>query len=368
MVSHRAALVAVLVALITGVVFSLALRPPGATPKPTMGEKPASQQSIHWRVPLAVPQTLPVSGEIPVYVADRLAASSNEAFRLDLYDPGELVGAFGVTGAVRERKVEAGFTWLGYDQGEIPASALLAATPFGFEPWEYIAWWIEGGGKKLAEDLYRPYNIVPLFCGIIGPETAGWFRQPIESLDDIKGLKVRFGGLGGKVLERAGASVTTLPGGEIYQALEKGAIDAAEFSLPVIDQLLGFSRVAKNNYFPGWHQPYTAMHFIVNQQTWDTLSDANRVHLETVCMAAITRSIAASEARQGAVIRDFPKTGVKARRLPMEILRELQVLTDQVLNEEAEKNPQFEAILKSQRDFSKEYAYWKRLAYLPRDF
>ena len=144
------------------------------------------------------------------------------------------------------------------------ASPLVSAVPFGMEPWEYTAWWYEGDGRQLTEDLYQRYNIHPILCGITGPETAGWFRRRIDSLDDVKGLKIRFAGLGGQVIERFGASVTMLPGGEIFQALEKGAIDATEFALPVVDQSLGFNRVAPYNYYPGWHQPFTSSHLVVN--------------------------------------------------------------------------------------------------------
>ena len=201
-----------------------------------------------------------------------------------------------------------------------------------------------------------------------GPETAGWFREPITKLSDVAGLKIRFAGLGGKVIERLGASVTMLPAGEIFQALEKGAIDATEFALPIVDQALGFSRVAKFNYYPGWHQPFTATHFIVNLEVWETLAEVDKHLLTTTCTAAVTRNLARSEALQGAVIAGFPDIGVTAERLPEDLLRELNRVSDEVLEEEAAKNADFAAILKSQQLFETEYQHWKRLAYLPRDF
>ena len=169
-------------------------------------------------------------------------------------------------------------------------------------------------------------------------------------------------------MERAGASVTMLPGGEIYQALEKGAIDATEFSLPIVDQSLGFDRVAKFNLFPGWHQPFTSTHMVVNLERWHSLSRSQQVLLETACMAATARNLADSEGNQGAVIAGFADKGVTASYLPMPVLRRLREITRQVLDEEAAANPQFAAILQSQRDFASEYAHWKQLGYLPRDF
>ena len=201
-----------------------------------------------------------------------------------------------------------------------------------------------------------------------GPETAGWFRHKIETLDDLRGLKIRFAGIGGKVIEQLGASVTMLPGGEIFQALEKGAIDATEFALPVVDQTLGFDRVAKFNYYPGWHQPFTASHLVINKTHWETITDADRAIIDTACTAGVTRNLARSEGLQGAVMLGFPAKGVSAETLPMEILRELEAVTNKVLDAEAADDADFARILESQQQFRKEYANWKSKAYLPRDF
>ncbi len=369
MMSNRAALVAVIVAFCVGLIGSLAVRPPGqGATATTASAGNAVVQRINWRVPASFASTMPVLGEASAHLADSLRTSTNGAVNLAIYEPGELVPPFSITDAVRDGKVEAGYTWLGYDQGKIPAAALIAATPFGLEPWEYMAWWFEGGGQALAEKLYAPQRIMPVFCGLIGPETAGWFRQPLQSLDDVRGLKIRFAGIGGKVFEQAGASVTMLPGGEIFQALEKGAIDATEYSLPIVDQALGFARVARNNYFPGWHQPFTASHLAVNLDVWNALPAADQALLRQGCEATVMRNLAASEGRQGAVIEGFEAIGVTARYLPMDILKELQRISIEVMDEEAAKDPSFAEILDSQRRFSAQYAHWKRLAYLPRDF
>jgi TRAP-type mannitol/chloroaromatic compound transport system substrate-binding protein len=203
---------------------------------------------------------------------------------------------------------------------------------------------------------------------VTSPETAGWFRQPVESLDDLVGLKIRFAGLGGKVLQRLGASVTMIPAGEIFQALEKGAIDATEFSMPVVDQLLGFSRVASYNYFPGWHQTFSASHLQVNLDEWNRLRDATQTMIRVACRAATILVISEAEALQGPVIRDFEEEGVTTGMLSTEILKELQAITQEVLDEEAGKDEHFAKILKSQREFSALYRYWKTKGYLPRSF
>ncbi|MDJ0950207.1 MAG: TRAP transporter substrate-binding protein [Alphaproteobacteria bacterium] len=328
----------------------------------------AAADKIRWKMPVAFATKLPGLGDNAVYVTEALNAASGGNVRLKIFEPGKLVPPLEITQAVKDGKIQAGYTWLGYDQGRIPASPLLAAVPFGMEPWEYSAWWYEGGGQKLAEELYAEHGVHPILCGVIGPETAGWFIKEVNSLKDFEGLKIRFAGLGGKVLQKRGASVTLIPGGEIFQALEKGAIDASEFSMPAIDQKLGFHKVAKNNYFPGWHQTYTAFHLAVNKGTWDKLDKSNKALLDMACTAGVTRNLSKGEAIQGAIIRGFKDKGVTARRLPEPVLRELQKTTQEVLEEEAAKDPMFKKIYESQQKFAADYKSWKSLGYLPRDF
>ena len=159
-----------------------------------------------------------------------------------------------------------------------------------------------------------------------------------------------------------------LPGGEIFQALEKGAIDASEFALPVVDQSLGFNRVAPFNYYPGWHQPATTSHLVVNMDIWQSMSAADQALLEMACTAGVIRNLANSEASQGEIIANFPNIGVSAESLPTPILRELNKVSNDVLDEEAAKDADFAEVLESQRAFRSNYEHWKRRAYLPRDF
>ena len=186
-ISNRAAFVAVTVAFIVGIVGSLAVRPPGqvAAPVATVDGQAVATR-IRWRVPLVFQTTIPVLGDNPVYVADIIERASGGAVKLDLFEPGEIVPAFSITDAVRDGKIEAGYTWLGYDQGKIPASPLVSAVPFGMEPWEYSAWWYVGGGQQLTETLYKNHNLHPLLCGLTGPETAGWFRNRIHTTQRLQ--------------------------------------------------------------------------------------------------------------------------------------------------------------------------------------
>ncbi len=369
--SGRAVLTAVVTAFLVGMLATLAIRPAGAGGVDRIAEGNDHRQGrarIAWRMPVSFQSSMPVLGDNPIYVTEQIRKVSGGELDLTIYEPGEIVPAFSITDAVRDRKVNIGYTWLGYDQGKIPASALLGAVPFGMEPWEFAAWWYEAGGREIGQALYHKYQSHILLCGMTGPETAGWFRKPIRSLADLEGLKIRFAGLGGKVMEQAGASVTMLPGGEIFQALEKGAIDATEFALPIVDQALGFNRIASYNYYPGWHQPGTFSHMAVNLTSWNELSNTDQATLETACTAGAMRNLAASEAKQGAIIAGFPAMGVSAETLPMEVLRELQHITEGVMAEEAEKDSDFAAIYASQQAFRADYSHWKSRAYLPRNF
>jgi len=334
----------------------------------TVSSTVVADDKIRWKVQAVFGTHLPGLGDPVKQVAEQIKKASGGNIQFKVYEPGKLVPPFGITEAVKNKQLNAGYTWLGYDQGKIPAAALFAAVPFGMEPWEYATWWYEGEGKKLAENLYGKHGVHPVLCSVIGPETAGWFTKEMKSMDDFKGLKIRFAGLGGKVLQKAGASVTVLPGGEIFPALEKGAIDASEFSMPAVDQLMGFDKVAKNNYFPGWHQTFTASHLVINKETWDNLSEANKATIDMACTAGTFRALTRGESLQGKVLAGLPEKGVTARKLNQEMLTSLKSLTDEVMEDISASDADFKKIYQSQQAFLKEYKLWKQMAYLPRNF
>ena len=169
--SNREAIAAVLVAGITGLIASLALRSPQA---PAPGDPTArALRVIHWRMPVAFGTNLPALGDNALYVAEQVRAASGATLLLEVFEPGGLVPPFSMGEAVAEKKVQAGYTWVGYDQGRLPASVLFGSIPFGMEPWEYMAWWYEGGGSQLGEKLFHPFDTHPLLCGLIGPENVG---------------------------------------------------------------------------------------------------------------------------------------------------------------------------------------------------
>lgn len=328
----------------------------------------AATERVRWQVPLAFPSHL-IGLTTPVkYLSENLRTISGGSIELRYYEPGELVPPFEIMQAVSSGRYPAGYTWVGYDQGTIPALPLYSGAPFNMEPPAYLAWYYQGEGKALLQEIYASRNIHPMLCSIIGPEGAGWFAKPIESLDDIDGLRIRFAGIGGRVLEELGASVTMIPGGELYQALERGTIDATEFSQPAIDKMLGLHQIIKNYIMPGWHQTLTTSHLLVNKDVWNKLKPETRALIEMGCEAATLKGFAESEFAQPTALREYQAEGVTAQTLPEDVLRELERVTNKVLDDIASKDAMFNRVLTSQREFMEHHSIWHGKGYLPRDF
>jgi len=329
----------------------------------------ANAENLRWKMPIAFGSNLPGLGSPAPWVAEKLTAASDGTLEVRVFEPGKLVPAFDILQAVSDGKVAAGYTWIGYDQGKVPAVPLFAAVPFGMKPWAFTGWYYYGGGQEMLQEVYanKGFKVHAELCGIIGPETAGWYSKPIQSLEDYAGLKIRFAGLGGKVLEKLGASVTMMPGGELFAALEKGTIDATEFSMPVIDQTLGFNQVAKYNLFPGWHQPFTAQYMLINGDEWAKATDAQKALVEATCTGAVTRGLAEGEYKNGAVLEALAAEGIHQDQIPIDILKKLKAVTNEVLEEEAANDADFKRVYESQKAFEKTYAVWDTRAYLPAD-
>ncbi len=328
----------------------------------------AGQEKIRWKVQSTFNTGWPALGDAISHAANMLEKSTDGRIKLKIFEPGKIVPPLEISPSISNGNLPAAYNYLAYDQGRIPAAVLFSAVPFGFEPWEYTAWWYDGEGHKLAEEIYHAENIHPILCSTIGPETAGWYRKPITGLDDLKGLKIRFSGLGGMVLDRIGASATLMAGGEIFAALEKGTLDATEYSMPAIDEILGFHKIAKFNLFPGWHQPSTSTHLLINLDEWKKLPESDQTLFEMACTAATLRALSEGEALQGAQIKSFPDKGVTAEKLPDDVIRELKRVTLEVMQEEAARDEMFARVWNSQKTFLENYRVWKELGYLPRDF
>jgi TRAP-type mannitol/chloroaromatic compound transport system substrate-binding protein len=331
--------------------------------------QPVQAKKILLKVPICFATALPVLGSSILDLADSLKAASGGNIVMKVYEPGKLVAPFEILDAVAAGKINAGYYAAGYWEGKMPGISLFTAVPFGPEAPEFLAWMFRGNGLKFYQNYYKQngYDVWAMPATVLPPETAGWFNKPIKSVDDLKGLRMRFFGLGGKAMEKLGVSVSLLPGGEIFPALEKKALDASEFSQPAIDQRLGFYKVVKYNYFPGWHQQSTFLNLMINGETWRSMTDTQRALIKMACMANLTNSLAHGEAIQGAVIKEnAEKRGVKNMTWSPELLAAFKGAWEEVATELAANNPLFKEAYEDYKAFRKDYSFWSQLGYLPR--
>jgi TRAP-type mannitol/chloroaromatic compound transport system substrate-binding protein len=327
-----------------------------------------AQERVRWGIPMSFGSNLTALGDTMPWVAEQLRKVSNNNINLQIFEPGKLVPALGIFDAVSTGKVEAGYSFMGYELGKVPVSAIFGAMPFGMETPQFAAWMYFGGGDQLLKEAFRPHNVYPILCGSISPEAAGWFRKEIRTPADLQGLKFRAAALGGKIYQKLGASVTMLPGGELYQALEKGVLDGTEFSLPTVDEQLGFSKVVKNYYLPGWHQPSTNQYLYVNLQVWEKLQPTTKALIETTCIAGVTMALAKAEALQGEMLAKFARDGVTMRQFSPQMLEAFAKAAKEVLAEESAKDATFKKVADSMMAFQEKNRDWHNLGYLPRNF
>lgn len=326
------------------------------------------EKKILLKVPVAFSTTLPTLGDVMPTFKEYVESASNGSIVVKIYEPGKLMPAFEILDAVSTGKVNAGYWASGYASGKIKAAEMFTAIPFSQSLPYYLGWIYFGNGGKLYQEMYDQagYNVkVFPFC-FLAPETAGWFRKEINSAEDLKGVKIRFFGLGGKVLSKLGASVTTIPGGEIFPALEKGALDATEFSTPAIDTRVGFYKVAKYNYFPSWHQPATHLELLVNKDTWESMSPRQKAVMEVATRAINLYSLAKSHAEQGRVVREnLDKHGTQNRVWSPEMLALFRQTWNEVVEEEAANDPFFKKVWEDYKAYTQECNPYECVASLP---
>ena len=329
----------------------------------------ASAEKIVLQVQSCFPLKLQGLGTTIGYVADNIGVASNGEVVMKVYEPGKLVPAFEIMDAVSKGSINAGFATATYWAGKAgPAAPLFGAIPFGPEYLEYAAWFYKGNGMKLYQEFYDKagFNVKVLLLGILAPECSGWFRKPINSPEDIKGLRIRFMGLGGKVMQKLGASVSLLPLGETFPALEKGALDATEVCTPAVDKGLGLYKIAKHNYYPGWHQPATNMELLINKETWNKMTEAQKRITEVMCAAGTFDCMTTCEFSQGEVVKEFiEKHGVTVHYWSKEFLELFHKTWNEVLEEE-KKDPFFKKVWDDLEAFRETYKYWVSMGYLPR--
>jgi len=279
-----------------------------------------AQTAVRWRLSSSFPKALDTIFGAAEIFAKNVKAMSGGKFEISVHAAGEITPPFGVVDAVQQGSVDCAHTAPYYFFGKSEAFALGCAIPFGLNSRQMTAWMYEGNGLKLMREFYTKYSIVNFPMGNTGAQMGGWYRKEIKSLADIKGLKMRIGGFAGKVFERMGGIPQNLPGGEIYSALEKGTIDAAEWIGPYDDLKLGFNKVAPHYYYPGWWEGGPQLDLFVNQKAYDALSPENKAIVEAAAAVAHTEMQARYDARNPAALKQLVGSGTKLHAFSNDIL------------------------------------------------
>lgn len=325
-------------------------------------------KKVRWKLHSAFPASQVIQGDRPKYVADRVKAMSGGDFDMKIFEPGALAGGAAYYDGLSQGSFDAAYGTSGYEQGKNTAYAYISSFPFGPGSDEFYAFFKHGGGEEFAQSLYAKDNIHFTLCGMSPPETSGWFKEEITSLDQLKGLKMRFFGVGADVMQKLGVSTQLLAGGDIYPALELGTIDATEYSMPVVDRSAGFYQITKFNYFPGWHQQATSNHFSVHMEKWDALPEEYKVMIQTSCDANIMAHIAQGNSLQHQAMLDNEADGVQIKTWPDEVLETLQAAWREVHAEKVAENPDVAAFWDLWSEFHEGYKVWGSVGFLPAKF
>jgi TRAP-type mannitol/chloroaromatic compound transport system substrate-binding protein len=286
------------------------------------GAAPAvhAQAAIRWRLASSFPKSLDTIHGAADTFAKAVKNMSGGKFEVSVHAPGEIMPAFGVVDGVQQGSVEVAHTAPYYFFGKDETFALGCAIPFGLNSRQMTAWMYEGNGLKLMREFYAKYNMINFPGGNTGAQMGGWFRKEVKSLKDLKGLKFRIGGFGGKVLERLGVVPQNIPGGDIYPALEKGTIDSAEWVGPYDDLKLGFNKVAPYYYYPGFWEGGPELDFFINDKAFNALSPENKAIVEAACAQAHSDMQAKYDARNPAALKQLVGSGAKLREFPKDVM------------------------------------------------
>lgn len=311
------------------------------------------------------PSSLELLGDSALTYAENVKALSNGTLELKVFEPGALVPGLEAIPAVSKGSVDTAWSSPGFFAGTDITFNFFSTVPFGAEAPEFLAWMYHGGGLELSDEMFGEHNIKAIPCAIIPAEASGWFSKEIKTLDDLKGLKMRFFGMGARVMDKLGVATQLLAPGDIFQALQLGTIDATEFSMPSSDESFGFYQVAKYYYFPGWHQPASIGDVFINLDVWNGLSDYHKKVIEITCGDMVRNTLVRGEATQAPAMRRMrDEHGVKIMYWPPQFLEAYRKAWQEVVDEESKTNAKFRKVYASYSNFRKNFALWREHGYL----
>ncbi|WP_115120161.1 TRAP transporter substrate-binding protein [Synechococcus sp. UW105] len=320
---------------------------------------------VRWRMATSWPVSLDTIYGGAETICKRVEVMSGGGFQIEPFAAGEIVPGLEVLDAVQAGSVECGHTASYYFIGKNPAFAFGTAVPFGLSAQQQNAWLYQGGGNEAMDALFADFGAKSFPAGNTGGQLGGWFKRPVEGLTSLKGLKMRIPGLGGKVMARLGVNVQVLPGGEIYLALERGAIDAAEFTGPYDDEKLGLPKAAKYYYYPGWWEPGPSLTALVNRKAWADLPEEYKAMFSTACYEANLGMLSKYEQRNSEALLRLRRQGIKLEVYSDDILKAAHEATGEMFAELASDDPGFRDLLERWRLFRRETLNWNRINELP---
>ena len=329
-----------------------------------MASAPAlAKRKIKWKMVTTWPKNFPGLGTGANTLARLINEMSGGRMKVKVYGAGELVPAFEVFDAVSSGTAQMGHGGAYYWKGKAEAVQFFTSVPFGLTAQEMNGWLYHGGGMELWSEIYGEFGLVPTAAGNTGVQMGGWFNKEINSVEDLKGLKMRLPGLGGEVLKRAGGTPVTLPGGEIFPALQSGAIDATEWVGPYNDLAFGLYKAAKHYYYPGWHEPGSTMECMINKEALAALPKDLQAIVLNAARVANQDMLADFTARNNAALNTLVKDhGVDVRPFPEEVLSKLRELSDEVIGDLVARDPMSRKVFDSFRAFRDQSTAWSALA------
>ena len=320
-------------------------------------------EKYKWKMVTTWPKNFPGLGTGANNLAKLITDMSGGRIQVKVYGAKELVPEFEVFDAVSRGTAEMGHGAAYYWKGKSEAAQFFAAVPFGLTAQEMNAWLYHGGGMELWQQIYDRFNLVPAAAGNTGVQMGGWFNKEINSLQDLKGLKMRIPGLGGEILRRAGGTPVNMPGSELYTSLQSGAIDATEWVGPYNDLAFGFYKIAKYYYYPGWHEPGTTLEAIVNKEAFSKLPKDLKSIVLNACKVANQDMLAEYTTRNNAALHTLvTKHKVKLRQFPDEVLAKLRQLSDEYVAEFAAKDMLTKQVYDSFRSFRDQVMEWHKVS------
>ena len=321
-----------------------------------------TSDTIRWRMASSFPKSVEILYGTAEFIARRVGQLTGGKFQISTHAAGEIVPPLQVLDAVEKGTIECGHTAPYYFIGKDPAWAIGTCVPFGLNSRQYNAWWVHGGGEKLFNEFTRESGVVNLLAGNTGSQMAGWFKKEIKSVADLKGLKFRTGGMGGQVLTKLGVVTQQLPAGDIYSSLEKGTIDAAEFTVPADDEKLGLQKIAKFYYYPGWNEGGAALALQVNAKAYDALPEAYRAALQAASAEANTWMQARYDAQNPIALKRLVQSGAVLRALPQSVMDACFKANTELMAEASAKSPAFKKMYEHMRAFQRDQVAWFRVA------